>query len=245
MYDAAFCKVYNEFGWNYYPEVFGEQLLQWLSSQQLQPRSCMDLACGTGILCRLLQAHGIEASGMDFSAGMIELARQNAPGLQFEQADMIRYRPDRIYDLVTCTGDALNHIPALEDLEQIFQNVYAYTAPGGHFVFDLLNEQEVSDSEPFEMQFDANTRVWFQMTRPARQQVQLQIQVYEADVLQVDERICETIHDPQQVCALLRRSGFELIQCADHLGTDAQSHGSTWFVIARRPAAQDFQSSKS
>lgn len=81
MYDAAFCKVYNEFGWNYYPEVFGEQLLQWLSSQQLQPRSCMDLACGTGILCRLLQAHGIEASGMDFSAGMIELARQNAPGL--------------------------------------------------------------------------------------------------------------------------------------------------------------------
>lgn len=25
MYSDVFCKVYNEFGWNYYPEVFGEQ----------------------------------------------------------------------------------------------------------------------------------------------------------------------------------------------------------------------------
>mgnify|MGYP007037141459 CR=1 FL=1 len=30
MYSDVFCKVYNEFGWNYYPEIFGEQLLIWL-----------------------------------------------------------------------------------------------------------------------------------------------------------------------------------------------------------------------
>ena len=23
MYSDVFCKVYNEFGWNYYPEAFG------------------------------------------------------------------------------------------------------------------------------------------------------------------------------------------------------------------------------
>ena len=27
MYSDLFCKVYNEFGWNYFPEAFGEQLL--------------------------------------------------------------------------------------------------------------------------------------------------------------------------------------------------------------------------
>ena len=26
MYSDVFCKVYNEFGWNYYPEAFGQQL---------------------------------------------------------------------------------------------------------------------------------------------------------------------------------------------------------------------------
>ena len=29
MYSDVFCKVYNEFGWTYYPEIFGQQLLLW------------------------------------------------------------------------------------------------------------------------------------------------------------------------------------------------------------------------
>ena len=54
MYSDVFCKVYNEFGWNYYPEIFGEQLLSWLQRKDLHPKTAMDLACGTGILCRIL-----------------------------------------------------------------------------------------------------------------------------------------------------------------------------------------------
>ena len=46
MYSDVFCKVYNEFGWNYYPEIFGEQLLRWLEVKNLHPRTAMDLACG-------------------------------------------------------------------------------------------------------------------------------------------------------------------------------------------------------
>ena len=35
MYSDVFCKVYNEFGWNYYPEVFGEELLKWLEENRV------------------------------------------------------------------------------------------------------------------------------------------------------------------------------------------------------------------
>ena len=52
MYSDVFCKVYNEFGWNYYPEAFGEQLLQWLKNHHVPVRTALDLACGTGVLCR-------------------------------------------------------------------------------------------------------------------------------------------------------------------------------------------------
>ena len=34
--------MYNEFGWNYYPEIFGEQLLQWLERKALQPKNAME-----------------------------------------------------------------------------------------------------------------------------------------------------------------------------------------------------------
>ena len=234
MYSDVFCKVYNEFGWNYYPEIFGEQLLMWLERNEIRPKTAMDLACGTGILCGLLDREGIEASGMDFSSGMIAIARENAPHLHFDVADMITYRPDKQFDLVTCTGDAVNHIPELSNVEKIFENVYDYLAPGGYFVFDLLNEREVSTSEPFEMDFTETTRVWFQMTRPGEKKVNLKIKVYEKGGLAFEENIRETIHDPAEICHLLQKCGFAEISCRDRL-LPGNNPGTTYFVIARKP----------
>ena len=37
MYSDVFCEVYNAFGWNYYPEIFGQQLLQWLQRNHISP----------------------------------------------------------------------------------------------------------------------------------------------------------------------------------------------------------------
>ena len=233
MYGEVFCKVYNAFGWNYYPEIFGQQLLVWLERENLRPKTAMDLACGTGILCRLLAENGIQASGMDFSSGMIAIARENAPDISFDVADMITYRPEKEFNLVTCTGDAVNHIPELSDVEKIFQNVYAYLSPGGYFVFDLLNEREVSTSEPFDMDFTDTTRVWFQMTRPGEKKVNLKIRVYENGELALEENIRETIHDPAAILQLLERCGFVDIQCRDRL-LEENHPGTTWFITARK-----------
>ena len=233
MYSDVFCQVYNTFGWNYYPEIFGQQLLKWLAQKGIRPENCLDLGCGTGILCEILHSNGILASGMDFSAGMIEIARAGNPQIHYDVADMITYCPQQQFDLVTCTGDALNHIGDLADVEKIFENVYAYTRPGGWFIFDILNENEVSTSEPFEMDFDEKTKVWFQMTRPAEKQVNLKIRVYENGVLGFEENIRETVHDPAVICDLLQKAGFTVRRCADSLLDDG-SHGTTWFVIAEK-----------
>jgi SAM-dependent methyltransferase len=184
-------------------------------------------------LCQLLHDSGIQTAGMDFSSGMIDIARQGNPEISYEVADMITFCPDAQYDLVTCTGDALNHIPQLADVEKIFQNVYRYTAPGGYFIFDILNEHEVSTSEPFETDFSETIRVWFQMTRPGEKQVNLKIRVYEDGQLQFEENIRETIHDPAVICDLLRKSGFAVLRCADRL-LEENNPGTTWFVVARK-----------
>ena len=233
MYSDVFCKVYNEFGWNYYPEIFGQQLLVWLEQKGIRPGTAMDLACGTGVLCRILKDSGMDAAGMDFSSGMIDIARENNPDIPFDVADMITYRPEKQFDLVTCTGDAVNHIPELTDVQKIFDNVYAYTATEGYFVFDILNENEVSTSEPFEMDFTDTIRVWFQMTRPDEKKVNLKIRVYENGELQFEENIRETIHDPAVICDLLRNSGFQVLRCADRL-VEENHPGTTWFVVAKK-----------
>ena len=234
MYSDVFCKVYNEFGWNYYPEIFGQQLLEWMARRNFRPQNALDLGCGTGILCEILHRSGIRAAGMDFSSGMIDIARKRCPEIAYEVADMTVFCPDKRFDLVTCTGDALNHIRDLEDVKKIFRNVYRYTEVGGYFVFDILNENEVSTSEPFEMDFDETTRVWFQMTRPETNQVNLKIRVFEKGELQFEENIRETVHDPRVICGLLADCGFVVEQCADRLLEDG-GHGTTWFVVAKKP----------
>ena len=45
MYSDLFCKVYNEFGWNYFPEEFGEHLLKWLKINNFYPKTSMDTYC--------------------------------------------------------------------------------------------------------------------------------------------------------------------------------------------------------
>ena len=233
MYSEVFCKVYNEFGWNYYPEIFGEQLLCWLQRKGLKPRNALDLACGTGVLCRIMQEAGMAVTGMDLSEGMIGIARQENPEISFDVADMITYDPGKSFDLVTCTGDAVNHIGDLSDVARIFWNVHDCLNPNGWFVFDLLNEQEVSDSEPFDMDFSETVNVWFQMTRPTDKTVNLKIRVSENGALAFEENIRETLHDPQRICQMLLECGFAEVSCRDRL-LDESNPGTTWFVTARK-----------
>lgn len=233
MYSDAFCKVYNEFGWNYFPEIFGEQLLIWLQQNQIEVRTSLDLACGTGILCEILHNNGIQASGADLSEGMIEIARKNNPDICYEVADMIQYRPDRRFDLVTCTGDALNHIVDLADVEQIFRNVRGYLNDGGYFIFDILNEKEVPQGEPIPLDFSDTIKARFTVTRNPEGLINLKTTVFENGEFQFEENIFETVHDPHAICGLLRRNGFEVLKCADQLLDDSDAHGTTWFIIAK------------
>jgi hypothetical protein len=83
------------------------------------------------------------------------------------------------------------------------------------------------------MDFTETTRVWFQMTRPEENKVNLKIRVYEKGELEFEENIRETIHNPAAICELLRSCGFRDVRCADRLLEDANP-GTTWFITARK-----------
>ncbi len=233
MYSNAFCKVYNEFGWNYFPEAFGEQLLIWLEQNHVEVKSSLDLGCGTGVLCEILHASGIDVSGMDFSEGMIEIAKKRNSKISYEVADMITYRPKKQFDLVTCTGDALNHIMKLEDIDRIFQNVYGYLKEGGYFIFDVLNEKEVPMDEPIAFDFSDDVKAQFFVTHDEEGHVNLRTTVIENGETFV-ENIKEIVHDINEICRLLKKNGFELVKCSHHLLENEGNHSTTWYVIVRK-----------
>jgi demethylmenaquinone methyltransferase/2-methoxy-6-polyprenyl-1,4-benzoquinol methylase len=85
----------------------------------------LDLAAGTGDLCRDLAAAGHRPIGADLSYGMLAAARTDAPLLQ---ADALRLPvPDGVADGVTC-GFALRNFV---DLEAFVTELARVVRPGG------------------------------------------------------------------------------------------------------------------
>lgn len=85
----------------------------------------VDLACGTGDLCRELTAQGLRPVGADLSFGMLAAARTDAP---LVHGDALRLPlPDASVDGVTC-GFALRNF---ESLPPFFAELARIVRPGG------------------------------------------------------------------------------------------------------------------
>lgn len=235
MYSKAFCKVYNEFGWNYFPEAFGEQLMIYLERNHISVENSMDLACGPGVLCEVLKKYGIKSAGMDFSEGMIAIARERDPEIPYQVADMITFLPEERYDLVTCTGDAMNHITDLANVDRIFHNVFEYLKPGGYFIFDILDDNEVALGEPIDLEWDEHVTAQFMITQDEKGIINLKVTVFEDGEQTFEENITETVHDTSVICNLLRKNRFQVLRCDQRLLEDQLSKGMKWFVIAKKP----------
>lgn len=234
MYSDIFSKVYDAFGWNYYPESFAQLLQCWIREQQITVNSMLDLGCGTGVLCSIMAEQGIETRGMDLSSGMIAMAKEKYPHIPFEQGNMIDWRPEKSYDLVTSTCDAINHILDPEDVKRIMQNVFSYLNPGGIFLFDLLRPGEENDCEPVDLGELDGKRLQFQIYHPKEQFVTLQADLFENDKLIHTEKIQERLYEPEWILETLKEAGFLDVRCTDQLLENETGHASTWFVIARK-----------
>jgi len=70
-----------------------------------------DLGCGPGHIGAFLAAHGVDAVGIDLSAGMVEQARLAHPAMTFSQGNMTALTlPDETFTGIVCFY-ALIHVP--------------------------------------------------------------------------------------------------------------------------------------
>ena len=113
----------------------------------------LDLACGTGDLCRELTRRGYRPVGFDFSDGMLRNARTDAP---LVEADILRLPvPDAGADGVTC-GFALRNVVSLP---QLFSEIARVVRPGGRIA--LLDA-----SQPDNPVLRAGHRIYFTRAVP-------------------------------------------------------------------------------
>ena len=108
---------------------------------EVEPQRVLEVACGTGKLCRMLAEEGFEMTGVDISPQMIEAAIQRSAkeGLQirYETQDASKLNLDTQFDAAFSFFDSLNNILELDDFRSALRHVRNHLAPGSPFLFDL------------------------------------------------------------------------------------------------------------
>jgi SAM-dependent methyltransferase len=143
-YQRPFARVYNR-RWTSFSQALAPRLLAYYESTAPEPidKTLLDLCCGTGQLAVHFLAQGYRVIGLDLSADMLALARENcqiyteANQAQFIQGDAADFTLDKPVGLVVSIFDSLNHLESFAALQACFRCVYRAMSSQGLFIFDL------------------------------------------------------------------------------------------------------------
>jgi SAM-dependent methyltransferase len=108
----------------------------------LDPRpgeSILDAGCGTGAHLRVLSRSRSRPVGLDFSRGMLRVAKQALPAVPLAQADLNRTLPVQagVFDGLLCALVSEH----LTDLQTFFREAFAALRRGGRLVFSAFHPE--------------------------------------------------------------------------------------------------------
>jgi SAM-dependent methyltransferase len=99
----------------------------------------LDAGCGTGAHLRAIAGAGARPIGLDFSRGMLRVARRTLPGVALAQADLDDRLPvaPGAFDAVLCALVSEH----LKRPETFFRSAFAGLARGGRLVFSAFHPE--------------------------------------------------------------------------------------------------------
>lgn len=118
-----------------------------LDREGVQPRTAVDLACGTGSVALRLAQMGLQVTAVDMSEEMLCVAAQKAEGMDNPPV-FVCQKLQQLYllrgvDLAVCALDSMDYITEPEDCQRAIARIYKALNPGGVFIFDVNTPQKL------------------------------------------------------------------------------------------------------
>lgn len=116
-------------------------LLRLFRQNRISGGLVVDAGCGSGVWARELTDRGYNVFGIDISAHMVRLARQQAPAAKFQVGSFLSAALppcDAVTSIGECVNYAFDQKSGKPGLAEFFRRVYHALRPGGVFVFDIV-----------------------------------------------------------------------------------------------------------
>ena len=128
-------------------EATVEFYMQILEREGVKPRTCVDLACGTGSVTAILAKKGLDVIGVDMSEEMLTEAISKVMDMEqpprFVCQKLQELRLPRAVDLAVCALDSLDYITNPADCAEAIRRTYKALNPGGVFIFDVNTPEKL------------------------------------------------------------------------------------------------------
>ena len=128
-------------------EATVEFYIEILRREGVKSRTCVDLACGTGSVTKLLAERGYDVIGVDLSEEMLTEAFQKVQDMEnpprFICQPLQKLYLPRGVDLAVCALDSLDYITNPDDCAEAIRRTYKVLNPGGIFIFDVNTPEKL------------------------------------------------------------------------------------------------------
>jgi ubiquinone/menaquinone biosynthesis C-methylase UbiE len=129
-------RLVGDEGSEYHREVVHPGVARLLNVQPGE--AVLDVACGQGVLCRLLSEKGARVTGVDAAAELIRAARQRGPeDIRYHVGDAreLSFLPADAFDAAACVLAIQN----IQPIQPVFEGVRRALRPGGRFVLVMMH----------------------------------------------------------------------------------------------------------
>jgi len=90
----------------------------------------LDVACGTGHHLNYLK-DAFSCTGVDISPEILEVAKKNAEGVAFEEADMSTMNLGKRFDVITCLFSSIGYVKTYSNLRRTINTFARHLKKGG------------------------------------------------------------------------------------------------------------------
>ncbi|HEX4792341.1 MAG TPA: class I SAM-dependent methyltransferase [Humisphaera sp.] len=129
-------QLVGDSGSEFHREVVLPGALRLLAPQPGQ--RAIDVACGQGVLCRILHERGVEATGVDAAPQLIKSARDRGPAaIHYHVGDAreLAFLPAATFDMAAC----LLAIQNINPIQPVFTGVQRLLRDGGRLVIVMMH----------------------------------------------------------------------------------------------------------
>ena len=92
--------------------------------------SLLDVGCGTGLHLKHMK-DDFSCTGVDVSKSMLKIARKNAKGVTFKEADMKTLKLGKQFYIIVCLLSSIGYVKTVTSLEKTIQNFSKHLKKGG------------------------------------------------------------------------------------------------------------------